>query len=42
MTVPKDADRGLVEARRKELETTLQELSRTADRGARGDDVPAL
>jgi lysophospholipid acyltransferase (LPLAT)-like uncharacterized protein len=42
MTVPKDADRELVETRRHELETTLQELSRAADRGARGDDVPAL
>jgi hypothetical protein len=42
MTVPKDADRELVETRRQELETTLQELSRAADRGARGDDGPAL
>ena len=42
MTVPRDADRELVEARRQELETALQEISRAADRGARGDDVPAL
>ncbi len=42
ITVPRDADHGLVEARRQELEAVLREISRAAERGARGDDVPAL
>lgn len=42
LAVPRDADRGVVEAKRRELEGLLQQLTAAADRAARGDDVPAL
>ena len=42
ITVPRDADRDVVEARRRELEAALGEITAAADRAARGGDVPAL
>jgi lysophospholipid acyltransferase (LPLAT)-like uncharacterized protein len=40
--VPRDADRGLIEAKRRELEATLREVTAAADRKARGSDVLGL
>jgi hypothetical protein len=42
ITVPRDADRELLETKRRELEAALQEITAAADRAAGGDDVPAL
>jgi lysophospholipid acyltransferase (LPLAT)-like uncharacterized protein len=42
IVVPRDADRDVVEAKRRELETALQETSAVASRAAGGSDVPAL
>jgi lysophospholipid acyltransferase (LPLAT)-like uncharacterized protein len=40
--VPRHADRDLLEAKRRELETALLEISAAADRAAGGGDVPTL
>jgi hypothetical protein len=40
--VPADADRDVIEAKRRELETTLREITAAADRAAGGGDVPTL
>jgi lysophospholipid acyltransferase (LPLAT)-like uncharacterized protein len=42
IVVPRDADRGLVEAKRRELEAALLHVTAAANRAARGDHVPAL
>jgi lysophospholipid acyltransferase (LPLAT)-like uncharacterized protein len=42
IAVPRDADRDVLEAKRRELETALQEITVAADRAAGGGDVPAL
>ena len=42
IVVPCDADRDLIEAKRRELETTLLDITEKADRAARGGDVPHL
>jgi lysophospholipid acyltransferase (LPLAT)-like uncharacterized protein len=42
IAVPRDADRDLIEAKRRELETTLLEITAAADRAAGGGHVPAL
>jgi hypothetical protein len=40
--VPRDADRAVIEAKRRELEATLRAVTAAAARKARGDDVPGL
>ena len=40
--VPRDADPDALEAKRRELETALMDMSAAADRAAGGGDVPAL
>jgi hypothetical protein len=42
LTVPRDADRELVEAKRRELEAALLQITAAADRAAGGGDVPTL
>jgi lysophospholipid acyltransferase (LPLAT)-like uncharacterized protein len=42
ITVPRDADRDVIEAKRRDLEAALQEVTALADRAAGGGDVPAL
>jgi lysophospholipid acyltransferase (LPLAT)-like uncharacterized protein len=42
IVVARDADRNLIEAKRRELETTLLDITAKADRAARGGDVPGL
>lgn len=42
IAVPRDADRDLVETKRRELEAALQEMTAAADRAAGGGDVPTL
>jgi len=42
IAVPRDADRDGLEAKRRELEAALQEITAAADRAAGGGDVPAL
>jgi lysophospholipid acyltransferase (LPLAT)-like uncharacterized protein len=42
IVVPHDADRDLVETKRRELEAALREITAAADRAAGGSDVPAL
>jgi lysophospholipid acyltransferase (LPLAT)-like uncharacterized protein len=42
LTVPRDADRGVVEAKRRELEAVLLGITAAAARAAGGGDVPPL
>jgi lysophospholipid acyltransferase (LPLAT)-like uncharacterized protein len=42
ISVPRDADEDVLEAKRRELETALMDLTATADRAAETGDVPAL
>ena len=42
IAVPQDADRHVLEAKRRELEAALQGITAAADRAAGGGDVPAL
>jgi len=42
IVVPRDAGRDVIEAKRRELETTLREITAAADRAAGGGDVPTL
>ena len=42
IAVPRDADRDVLEAKRRELEAALRGITAAADRAAGGDDVPAL
>jgi lysophospholipid acyltransferase (LPLAT)-like uncharacterized protein len=42
ITVPREADRDVIEAKRRDLEAALQEVTALADRAAGGGDVPAL
>ena len=42
ITVPADADRDLIETKRRELETALLQVTAAADRAAGGGDVPNL
>jgi lysophospholipid acyltransferase (LPLAT)-like uncharacterized protein len=42
ITVPRDADRELREAKRRELESALREITAAADRATGGRDVPTL
>jgi len=42
IAVPPDADRDVLEVKRRELENALQEITAAADRAAGGGDVPTL
>jgi lysophospholipid acyltransferase (LPLAT)-like uncharacterized protein len=42
IAVPRDADRGVIETKRRELEAALQAVTAEADRAAGGGDVPTL
>ena len=42
IVVPRNADRAVIEAKRRELEATLREITAAADRAAGGGDVPTL